>query len=171
MQLLQSVVPKKRPYLPQGGVFWNSKGKQVSKVSKYEPKQQFPEGWGKGFKLKNSLLGINYVLWNNTIAFWCWMHHPATWPNCWLFQSVADYWGLNRIWILWHLFSSSSANASPEFEGRGGDELGTMLAKTLERAYNHKSAIDLESLCILPGKQCWVLYVDALVWLLVTWSQ
>ena len=38
-----------------------------------------------------------------------------------------------------------------------------MLAKTLERAYNHKSAIDLHSLCILPGKQCWVLYIDALV--------
>lgn len=63
-----------------------------------------------------------------------------------------------------YLFSSSSANASPEFEGRGGEELGVMLAKTLERAYNHKSAIDLESLCILPGKQCWVLYIDALVW-------
>lgn len=57
----------------------------------------------------------------------------------------------------------SSANASPEFEGRGGDELGAMLAKSLEKAYNHKSAIDLESLCILPGKQCWVLYIDALV--------
>lgn len=61
-------------------------------------------------------------------------------------------------------FFFSSANASPQFEGRGGEELGAMLAKTLERAYNHKSAIDLESLCILPGKQCWVLYIDALVW-------
>jgi len=60
-------------------------------------------------------------------------------------------------------FVDCSANASPEFEGRGGEELGTMLAKTLERAYNHKSAIDLEALCILPGKQCWVLYIDALV--------
>ncbi|CAH3193225.1 unnamed protein product [Porites evermanni] len=60
-------------------------------------------------------------------------------------------------------FVDCSANASPEFEGRGGDELGAMLAKTLERAYNHKSAIDLHSLCILPGKQCWVLYIDALV--------
>ena len=65
--------------------------------------------------------------------------------------------------ILLCLFFSSSANASPEFEGRGGEELGAMLAKTLGRAYNHKSAIDLESLCILPGKQCWVLYIDALV--------
>ncbi|RMX40916.1 hypothetical protein pdam_00017663, partial [Pocillopora damicornis] len=60
-------------------------------------------------------------------------------------------------------FVDCSANASPEFEGRGGDELGAMLAKSLEKAYNHKSAIDLESLCILPGKQCWVLYIDALV--------
>lgn len=63
--------------------------------------------------------------------------------------------------LLFYFFSS--ANASPEFEGRGGDELGAMLAKSLEKAYNHKSAIDLESLCILPGKQCWVLYIDALV--------
>ena len=61
------------------------------------------------------------------------------------------------------IFFNSSANASPEFEGRGGEELGSMLAKTLERAYNHPSAIDLESLCILPGKQCWVLYIDAVV--------
>lgn len=60
-------------------------------------------------------------------------------------------------------FVDCSANASPEFEGRGGEELGSMLAKTLERAYNHPSAIDLESLCILPGKQCWVLYIDAVV--------
>ncbi|KAK2556918.1 Exosome complex exonuclease RRP42 [Acropora cervicornis] len=60
-------------------------------------------------------------------------------------------------------FVDCSANASPEFEGRGGEELGSMLAKTLERAYNHPSAIDLESLCILPGKQCWVLYIDAVI--------
>lgn len=46
-----------------------------------------------------------------------------------------------------------------------------MLAKTLERAYNHKSAIDLGSLCILPGKQCWVLYIDALVRLTVINSE
>lgn len=66
--------------------------------------------------------------------------------------------------VLFSFFEfTSSANASPEFEGRGGEELGSMLAKTLERAYNHPSAIDLESLCILPGKQCWILYIDAVV--------
>lgn len=65
--------------------------------------------------------------------------------------------------LFYFFYFFSSANASPEFEGRGGDELGAMLAKSLEKAYNHKSAIDLESLCILPGKQCWVLYIDALV--------
>lgn len=77
-----------------------------------------------------------------------------------------DYYEILWVNIEFFLcFSSflSSANASPEFEGRGGEELGSMLAKTLQRAYNHKSAIDLESLSILPGKQCWVLYIDALV--------
>ena len=57
----------------------------------------------------------------------------------------------------------SSANASPEFEGRGGEELAGDLAKALERAYRNKSAIDRGSLCIIPGQQCWVLYIDALV--------
>lgn len=60
-------------------------------------------------------------------------------------------------------FVDCSANASPAFEGRGGEELGSMLANTLQRSYNHKSAVDLRSLCIWPGKQCWVLYIDALV--------
>lgn len=57
----------------------------------------------------------------------------------------------------------SSALASPEFEGRGGEELGHHLAHQLAQAYCHHSAIDRQSLCIVPGQQCWILYVDVLV--------
>lgn len=57
----------------------------------------------------------------------------------------------------------SSANATPEFEGRGGDDLGTEIANTLYRIFNNKSSVDLRSLCISPREHCWVLYVDVLV--------
>ena len=57
----------------------------------------------------------------------------------------------------------SSALASPEFEGRGGEELGHHMAHLLSQAYQHHSAIDREGLCIIPGQQCWILYVDVLV--------
>uniref|UniRef100_A0A6I8NSE3 Ribosomal RNA-processing protein 42 n=1 Tax=Ornithorhynchus anatinus TaxID=9258 RepID=A0A6I8NSE3_ORNAN len=60
-------------------------------------------------------------------------------------------------------FVDCSANAAPEFEGRGGDELGTEIANTLYRIFNNKSSIDLESLCISPREHCWVLYVDVLL--------
>lgn len=60
-----------------------------------------------------------------------------------------------------HLFSS--ALASPEFEGREGEGLGQHLAHQLMEAYSHPSALDRGSLCIVPGQQCWVLYVDVLV--------
>ncbi|KAL6046750.1 Exosome complex component RRP42, partial [Balamuthia mandrillaris] len=53
-----------------------------------------------------------------------------------------------------------SPSISPEFEGRGGDELNVELASILARA-NH-NALDLKSLCVIPGKLCWTLYVDAL---------
>lgn len=61
------------------------------------------------------------------------------------------------------MFFSSSALASPEFEGRGGEELGLHLAHQLAQAYSHHSALDRESLCIIKGQQCWILYVDVLV--------
>ncbi|XP_046842125.1 exosome complex component RRP42-like [Xenia sp. Carnegie-2017] len=56
-----------------------------------------------------------------------------------------------------------SANASPKFEGRGGEELSSELSRILDKAFSNKSAIDLKSLSIVSGQQCWVLYVDALV--------
>ena len=46
-------------------------------------------------------------------------------------------------------FVDCSANATPEFEGRGGESLATDLSTTLTRAYN---TFDLTSLCVLKGK-------------------
>ena len=53
-----------------------------------------------------------------------------------------------------------SANATPEFEGRGGQALADSLSSTLGRAYN---TFDTRCLCLLKGSQCWVLYVDILI--------
>jgi exosome complex component RRP42 len=64
-------------------------------------------------------------------------------------------------------FVDCSALASPEFEGREGEELGHHMAHLLSQAYCHHSAIDRDSLCIVPGQQCWILYVDVLV---LEWS-
>ena len=57
----------------------------------------------------------------------------------------------------------SSANASPEFEGRGGEALAGSIASCLSRAYGTPSALDLRPLCIVPAQRCWILYVDILV--------
>ena len=50
-------------------------------------------------------------------------------------------------------FVDCSANATPEFEGRGGDELATEISRTLTRAYRDPQVFDLKSLCLLPGRQ------------------
>uniref|UniRef100_A0A2H6NDU9 Exosome component 7 n=1 Tax=Micrurus carvalhoi TaxID=3147026 RepID=A0A2H6NDU9_9SAUR len=60
-------------------------------------------------------------------------------------------------------FVDCSANATPEFEGRGGEELGTEIANTLYRIFNNKSSINLKILCINPRQHCWILYVDVLL--------
>lgn len=56
-----------------------------------------------------------------------------------------------------------SANASPEFEGRGGDDLSAWMSTRFSEVFQSKSVLDLESLCIVEGQCCWVLYVDILV--------
>ena len=55
----------------------------------------------------------------------------------------------------------SSAIASPDFEGRGGETVEEKLSSVLTTAY--ESSVDLSKLCILPGKKCWCLYIDILV--------
>lgn len=57
----------------------------------------------------------------------------------------------------------SSANATPEFEGRGGEELATEISGMLYRAYDCPACLDLQKLCVIPNQQCWVLYIDVLV--------
>lgn len=60
-------------------------------------------------------------------------------------------------------FVDCSANATPEFEGRGGEGLGIELSNTLYKIFSNKHCLDLRSLCISPGENCWVLYVDVLL--------
>lgn len=60
-------------------------------------------------------------------------------------------------------FLISSANATPEFEGKGGDELGTEISNILANAYQSSKAFDLKVLSILAHKKCWKMYVDVLV--------
>ncbi|XP_065087435.1 exosome complex exonuclease RRP42 [Ochlerotatus camptorhynchus] len=60
-------------------------------------------------------------------------------------------------------FVDCSANATPDFEGRGGEELATEISNTLSKAYLSQQAFDLTPLCILAKHQCWKLYVDILI--------
>lgn len=53
--------------------------------------------------------------------------------------------------------------ATPQFEGRGGEGLALEVCSALRRAYEHSNCLDMKSLCVIPGQQCWVLYVDILV--------
>ena len=54
-----------------------------------------------------------------------------------------------------------SANASPAFEGRGGEELAAELVTILSNSF--QPCLDLKCLCISPGKSVWVLTVDILI--------
>lgn len=60
-------------------------------------------------------------------------------------------------------FVDCSANATPEFEGRGGEVLATEISTILSRAYDNQNALDLKSLSVIPGSQCWILYIDILL--------
>ncbi|KAF9344887.1 Exosome complex component RRP42, partial [Mortierella sp. AD094] len=82
-------------------------------------------------------------------------------------------------------------SASQQFEGRGADDLNNELTQMMSRFLSHNTntpahtsspsspslstettaptvpagpgGINLSKLCIIPGQQCWVLFVDALV--------
>jgi len=60
-------------------------------------------------------------------------------------------------------FVDCSANATPAFEGRGGESLATSISRMLQRAYTSPDSLDLGKLVVLSGKTCWILYVDILV--------
>lgn len=55
----------------------------------------------------------------------------------------------------------SSANATPAFEGRGGEHLAAELSRFLFLA--HSPVFNLSNLCIVPGQSCWKLFVDVLI--------
>ena len=61
------------------------------------------------------------------------------------------------------VFCVSSANATPKFEGRGGEDLAQEISSALATAYDNRKCLDLEALCIINSQQCWVLYIDILV--------
>lgn len=61
------------------------------------------------------------------------------------------------------VFVDCTANASPEFEGRGGEAVATKIRLALAKTYSSPKCFDLESLAVIPGRQVWVLYVDVLV--------
>jgi len=56
-----------------------------------------------------------------------------------------------------------SANATPDFEGRGGDNLATELSKMLAKAYQDKTVFDYKVLLGKNGAFSWTLNVDILI--------
>ena len=89
-------------------------------------------------------------------------YHLLIYKYMFLFNSIyAKKWSYSPCFMV--NIICSSANATPAFEGRGGEELGTEISNSLATAYQSPLAFDLTALCILPGQQCWKLYVDILV--------
>lgn len=60
-------------------------------------------------------------------------------------------------------FVDCSANATPEFEGRGGEDLATSISMMMYQTYRSCNGLRLKSLCIVPRQKCWCLYVDILL--------
>ncbi len=56
-----------------------------------------------------------------------------------------------------------SANATPEFEGRGGDDLAARIARALDGAYASQANEVAKQLSVSPGGHCWTLRVDILI--------
>lgn len=57
-----------------------------------------------------------------------------------------------------------SSLASPDFVGRGAADLNAELGQLLTRLYASPATTKLrEALCLIPGKKCWSLHIDALV--------
>lgn len=50
--------------------------------------------------------------------------------------------------------------ASPTFEPGPPNEVGIELARLVDRGVRESKAVDLEKLCIIPGKQVWVIFID-----------
>lgn len=70
---------------------------------------------------------------------------PSDEPDCGIIEFSAD----------------CSANASPKFEGRGGEEIAQEIVFFLTNALT--PAINRKSLCISEGHKAWIIYVDVLI--------
>ena len=67
------------------------------------------------------------------------------------------------VWAVIIVVCCSSSLAGPVFERRGGELLGQQLTQQLEEAYSSAGTLDRKALAVIPGEQCWVLFVDVLV--------
>lgn len=50
--------------------------------------------------------------------------------------------------------------ASPEFEPGPPNEVGIELARVVDRGVRESKAVDLDALCVVPGKQVWIIFID-----------
>lgn len=50
--------------------------------------------------------------------------------------------------------------ASPTFEPGPPNEIGIELARVVDRGVRESKSVDLEALCITPGKQVWIIFID-----------
>jgi len=50
--------------------------------------------------------------------------------------------------------------ASPSFEPGPPNEVGIELARLVDRGVRESKAVDLEALCIEPGKKVWIVFID-----------
>ncbi|KAM3173296.1 hypothetical protein ACTXT7_012783 [Hymenolepis weldensis] len=57
---------------------------------------------------------------------------------------------------------TSSPTATPKFSGKSGSDIAVTLKATLSTAFT-KECLPFKSLCIQPGKQCWIIHIDVLV--------
>ncbi|CAB3363999.1 Hypothetical predicted protein [Cloeon dipterum] len=60
-------------------------------------------------------------------------------------------------------FVDCSANATPQFEGKGGEQLAVELAALMSRAYQTRESFNLSTLSIIKGMKCWKLCIDVLI--------
>jgi exosome complex component RRP42 len=56
-----------------------------------------------------------------------------------------------------------TAGASPLFEPGPPDEGAIELARVVDRGIRESESVDLEKLCLIPGKKVWVIFVDVYV--------
>jgi len=60
-------------------------------------------------------------------------------------------------------FVDCSANATPEFEGRGGEDIASSITSALTESFSNDVVLDLKCLCIAPKFHCRSLYVDVVL--------